>query len=117
MKFPKELIKGSTKNLVLAVLSEGELYGYQILKEIKSRSKDALQFGEGTIYPVLHALEEEGALKSRWEEQESGASRKYYQITTQGRKVLKVAKKDWIDFSEAVNQVLKPNHSQLWTHA
>ena len=114
MKFSKELIKGSTKNLVLAVLKEGELHGYQILKEIKNRSNDALELGEGTIYPVLHALEKEGALESRWEEQANGMKRKYYKITQEGRRKLKEAKKDWADFSTAVNHILNSHPSNLW---
>ncbi len=117
MKFPRELIKGSTKNLILAVLSEGELYGYQIVKEIRNRSKDALQFGEGSIYPALHSLEKEAALRSHWVTQESGPARKYYRITPKGRKVLNTEIKAWKGFTMAVNQVLNPHYFSPWISA
>lgn len=106
------MLKGSIKNLILAVLTEGELYGYQIVKEIEGRSKDTLQFGEGSVYPALHALEKEKLLSSHWVSQKSGPDRKYYQITEKGRKKLKSAKKEWEDFSLAIDSVLrgKPSH-------
>lgn len=109
MKFSREMLKGSIKNLILAVLSEGELYGYQIVKEIEGRSKDALQFGEGSIYPALHALEKDHLLSSRWVSQESGPDRKYYQITKKGAKSLVMARKEWSAFTKAIGQVLKFN--------
>jgi PadR family transcriptional regulator PadR len=106
MRFSKELIKGSTKNLILAVLSDDEMYGYQIVKSILARSGDELAFGEGTIYPALHSLEKAGMLKSHWVEQQSGPNRKYYTLTKKGRKQLTTAKQEWQDFSGAVNKVL-----------
>jgi DNA-binding PadR family transcriptional regulator len=107
MDFSKELIKGSTKKLILSVLNEGELYGYEIIKAIKIKSADALAFGEGSIYPALHQLEKDGYLKSRWEAGRPGTPpRKYYQITEKGKLRLNADLKEWKEFTQAVDSVL-----------
>lgn len=113
MKFSRELIKGSTKNLILAVLADGELYGYQIVKSIREKSGDALEYGEGSIYPALHSLEKSGLLKAKWVAQESGPDRKYYTLTKKGKKVLKDRVAEWKEFSGAVNKVLKDLQIQV----
>ncbi|HLD21476.1 MAG TPA: PadR family transcriptional regulator [Patescibacteria group bacterium] len=106
MKFSSELIKGSTKNLILAILREEELYGYQIVKTIREKSGKSLEFGEGSIYPALHALKKEKYLASRWAE-ENGRKRKYYFLTKEGKKALKQQILEWKEFSGAVNKVLR----------
>ena len=71
MKLSKELVKGSTATLVLSVLKSNDLYGYKIIKEIQLRSENVFDLKEGTLYPILHALEQEGCLESYWEEYEN----------------------------------------------
>ena len=105
MKFSRELIKGSTKSLILAVLLDGELYGYQIVKSIMDKSGNELAFGEGSIYPALHSLEKDGFLTSRWLKQTDNPDRKYYSLTRKGKRVLKANIKEWQEFSAAVNKV------------
>lgn len=105
MKFSKELIKGSTKGLVLAAIGDNEMYGYQIIKVIKERSSDALAFGEGSIYPALHALEKDGLVESKWLAQENLPDRKYYSLTDKGRSKLKLEVAEWKEFTEAVNGI------------
>lgn len=107
MKFSKELIKGSTKKLILAILAEGDLHGYHIIREIKRKSGEALEFGEGSIYPALHALEKEKLIEGYWEQQDGGHERKYYRITPKGRRALKSAVREWKEFTHAVNKALK----------
>lgn len=107
MQFSKELLKGSIRKLILSILSEGELYGYQISKEISRQSEELLQFGEGSLYPALHALELEGSVKSKWVAQDKGPDRKYYQLTSKGLKELAREKQEWTVFSGAMNKVLK----------
>ena len=107
MKFSTELIKGSTKNLILAVLADGERYGYQIVKEIREKSGELLEFGEGSIYPALHSLEQDGTLHSRWVSQESTPDRKYYSLTKKGKRALKQQLGEWRAFSGAVNKVFR----------
>ena len=106
-KFSRELIKGSTKNLILAVIAEEELYGYQIVKSLRKKSNEAFEFGEGSVYPALHSLEKSGYLKSKWVPQEQGANRKYYSLTKKGAKELKKAMAEWKEFSTAVDTVFK----------
>jgi DNA-binding PadR family transcriptional regulator len=105
MKISKELIKGSTSMLVLSVLKDNDLYGYKIIKEIESLSEDVFVLKEGTLYPILHALEEENYLESYWEEN-GGRKRKIYHITKKGLKYLKSKEQEWQTFTVSVNKVL-----------
>ncbi|MCH5191928.1 MAG: PadR family transcriptional regulator [Oscillospiraceae bacterium] len=107
MKISKELAKGSTGLLVLSVLSNGELYGYQIIKTVELMSENVFQMNEGTLYPILHSLEKEGFLTSRWcESEENSRKRKYYKITDKGRKELAAQKAEWESYSRAVDKVV-----------
>lgn len=107
MKYSAELIKGSTKNLILAVLSQDELYGYQVVKAISAQSDALLEFGEGSIYPALHSLEQAGYLTSRWVSQTNLPDRKYYRLTKKGQRALRASLQEWQEFSGAVNRVFK----------
>ncbi len=107
MKFSSELLKGATKNLILSVLSEREMYGYEIVKTIREKSDDLLTLGEGSVYPALHELEKRQYLKSYWMEQEGVPDRKYYTITKKGKKAHQDAMKEWSLFQGAVNKVYK----------
>ena len=80
MKISKELIKGSTAMLVMSVLKKSDMYGYKIIKELELQSESVFELKEGTLYPILHALEEENLLESYWEEFD-GRKRKYYHLT------------------------------------
>lgn len=86
MNIQKELSKGSSSLLVLSVLGTGDMYGYQIIKEIEQRSEFVFSFKEGTLYPILHGFEQEGLVKSYWQDGERGKRRKYYHITDRGLK-------------------------------
>ncbi len=66
MRYSKELLKGGTPLLVMSVLDGKDLYGYRIIRELEVRSENVFQMSEGTLYPILHALEQEGCLKSDW---------------------------------------------------
>lgn len=105
MKISKELMKGTGATLVLSVLASRDMYGYSIVKELEERSENVFSMNEGTLYPILHALEEENCLESYWEEAE-GRKRKYYHITRKGLKRLKESKEEWEYFSKTVNNVL-----------
>lgn len=107
MKISKELAKGSTGLLVLSVLSEEEMYGYQIIQVIAKRSEDVFRLNEGTLYPILHSLEKEGYLESYRAESETGRERKYYKITPQGEFKLKTQLEEWKTFSSAVQSIIK----------
>jgi DNA-binding PadR family transcriptional regulator len=92
----KELVAASTEPLILSLLSEGESYGYQIIQDIKARSQEEIQWTDGMLYPVLHRLEGNGWIKSRWVEIENGRRRKYYSIKKDGKKALETQRNEWM---------------------
>lgn len=106
MNISKELLKGTTKIMVLSVIDGRELYGYQIIKLLKEKSANVLKMGEGTIYPILHHLESEKYLSSRWEDMDNGMKRKYYSLTEKGKGLLKRSLEEWKDFTNIVNTTL-----------
>ncbi len=92
----KELVAASAEPLILALLSEGESYGYAIIQEIKSRSQGQLQWTDGMLYPVLHRMERKGWIKSRWGESETGRKRKYYSLKKDGMKAHETYREQWL---------------------
>ena len=98
----KELVAASTEPLILALLSKGESYGYAIIQDIKTRSRDQIQWTDGMLYPVLHRMEDNGWIRSRWVEIENGRKRKYYSIKSDGKKALENQRGEWM----AVHDVL-----------
>jgi len=87
-------LNGVPELLVLRLLARQEMYGYQIVEEIRTRTREALAFGEGCIYPYLHYLEAEKLVRSRRQEVE-GRNRNYYQLTRRGRKRLEDLTAEW----------------------
>ena len=106
MKIDKGLIGGSTILLVLSLLEKTDRYGYEIIKELEVRSDKTFQFKEGTLYPVLHKLENNGYVKSYMAKGDTGKERRYYKITRSGKKQLTEEKKKWEEFSISVNKVI-----------
>lgn len=92
----KELVAASSKPMVLSILAEGEAYGYEIIQKVRELSSGDIEWSEGTIYPVLHRLEREGLLASEWKEAETGRERKYYFLTSRGRKTLNGERQQWL---------------------
>ena len=80
MKVNKELLKGSTTMMVLNLLSNSNMYGYEMIKTLSEKSENVFELKEGTLYPILHSLEEKNLITSYWDET-SGKKRKYYSIT------------------------------------
>ncbi len=103
MDFNKDLIAASSTPIVLAILSEGDSYGYAIIKRVQELSGGHMEWTDGMLYPVLHRLERLGFIKARWEKAESGRKRKYYRITSQGKAQLAEERKQW----QAVDATLK----------
>ncbi len=92
----KELVAASSRPIVLSVLSRGESYGYAIIAEVKKLSGGSLEYTEGMLYPVLHRLEREGLIKSRWDESETGRKRKYYRLCRDGERALENERQQWL---------------------
>ena len=106
MSIDKGLIGGSTILLLLTLLAETDRYGYEIIKELEDRSDSTFKFKEGSLYPVLHKLENKGYVKSYMAKGDTGKERKYYKITNSGQKQLMEEKKKWEVFSSSVNKVI-----------
>jgi PadR family transcriptional regulator PadR len=105
METQRELLRGSTPTLVLAVLRDGPLHGYGIAREIEERSRHSLQCREGTLYPVLHTLEEDGLIAGEWLVNGERA-RKVYTLTPAGVAAYDERARTWGEFVEAVQSVL-----------
>ena len=103
----KELLKGNTESLLLALLAGEPMYGYQLVKEIKQRSSGYFQFKEGTLYPALHRLERAMLIQGSWQPSPSGQDRRYYTITPKGLEELSRKADEWRHFSRAVNLVIE----------
>lgn len=106
MGINKELMKGSTAILLLSLLEKEDMYGYQMTQELSRISERVFELKEGTLYPMLHGLENEKAIESYWEVAENGKRRKYYQLTKSGRELLAKKKEEWSQYSNAVNAVI-----------
>ncbi|MBX3118722.1 MAG: helix-turn-helix transcriptional regulator [Fimbriimonadaceae bacterium] len=98
--------KGDIAALILGILQDGRLHGYEISKRIRSLSQETLSLGEGQLYPALHRLEEDGLIDSSWDIQEGRPNRKVYEITPVGLAELKEKKKAWEKFTAGVNSIL-----------
>jgi len=105
-KLTKELIGASSVPILLTIISKKETYGYEIIQEVKNITDGAIEYGEGTLYPVLHKLEKKGLIQSVWKKSESGRKRKYYSICEDGSKELAKEKENW----KVMNNII----SKLW---
>ena len=103
MDMNKDLVAASATPLVLAILAEGDSYGYAIIKRVAELSGGHLQWTDGMLYPVLHRLERLGHIKARWEVGDSGRKRKYYRLTAGGRAQLAEERRQW----QAVDATLR----------
>jgi transcriptional regulator len=104
-KFERELLRGSLDLMVLSVLAGGKRYGYSIQKEVRQASGGRVDLAAGTLYPLLHRLEDEKLIKSTWEAS-TGRDRKWYELTAAGRKRLAAQAQEWTDYAACIRQVL-----------
>ena len=100
-----ELLKGHLDLLILAALESGPCHGYAVIEALSEQSGGVFQLPEGTVYPVLHRLEKQGLLSSRWS-QTSGRRRRTYRLTRSGKAALGSQRRDWSIFSQAVAAVV-----------
>lgn len=106
MPIDKSLLSGSTPMLILALLRSGEKYGYEMVSELAKRSDNTFALKEGTLYPLLHALEKEGLVRCSTKAAPNGRARKYYRLTDAGLAQLEAKTAQWREFSAGVNAVL-----------
>lgn len=112
MEINKELMAASSTPIVLAILVEGDSYGYAILQRVRELSGGRMEWTDGMLYPVLHRLERLGHVEARWEVAETGRNRKYYRITSQGRSQLAEDRRQW----QAVDATLRGIWKTLAAH-
>lgn len=105
MAIDKSLVSGSTTMLLLKLLSEKDMYGYEMIETLRQRSQNVFELKAGTLYPLLHSLEDKGYL-TVYEKEAGGKTRKYYAITREGRKMFQQKQEEWDTYSQAVIKVL-----------
>jgi transcriptional regulator len=105
MDVSKDLVAASATPLVLAILAEGESYGYAIIKRVAELSGGHLRWTDGMLYPVLHRLERQGFVAAKWGESETGRRRKYYRITKEGRAHLAAHRQQWQVVDDALRGI------------
>lgn len=105
MAIDKSLVSGSMAMLILKLLEEKDLYGYEMVDTLRRRSNHVFELKAGTLYPLLHTLEAKGFVIS-YEDDGSGKIRKYYSITKEGRRCLKDKTMEWKEYADAVSGVL-----------
>lgn len=98
--------RSDIKMLLLSLLSKKDMYGYQLIQELKELSGDYFSLKEGCLYPILHSLENNELIRSYWEETESKRKKKYYHITEIGKKLLKKEKYEWEKYSHYINNII-----------
>ena len=105
MQIDKDLVAASATPLVLAILAEGESYGYAILKRVRELSDGALAWTDGMLYPLLHRLERLGFVTTEWRTPPEGRRRRYYAITSEGHAALAQHKRQWVTVTRALGDI------------
>ena len=106
-KLSPELMRGSLELMVLSVLSGGPKYGYLLQQEMRNASRGLINTQAGTLYPMLHRLEADKLIRSRWD-QSTGRKRKWYELTQRGKRQLSQQARDWCEYAECVRSLLPP---------
>jgi PadR family transcriptional regulator PadR len=104
-KFQRDLVRGSLDLMVLSVLAGGKKYGYLLQKEVRESSGARVDLPAGTLYPLLHRLEDDGLVRSSWDDS-TGRERKWYELTAAGRKRLAAQAQEWTDYAACIRQLL-----------
>ena len=108
--FSRELKKGSTELLILTLIEDSPLHGYEIGKRIERGSGGRLTFRIGSLYPILCRLEDRGLILGRWVERPGERRRRYYRLTPEGRKALTRERSLWFEFVGTINDLVGAHH-------
>lgn len=111
MEYDREFLNGAVGVLILGLLTERDMYGYEMLQEAERRSARTLQLKEGTLYPALRQMERAGLLKAKWRESASGRARKYYGLTAKGRRQAESKRRQWAAIFTAIRAILGDVHA------
>jgi len=107
LKVDKEILRGYIDTIILSLLYQTDLYGYDLSKEVKKKSQDSFEIKEGTLYLAFKRLESNGYVTSYWQEGSTAARRKYYHLTNSGRAYLNYKKKEWLFMKQLMDQFLE----------
>ena len=110
IRYDREFLTGTVGVLILTLLTERPMYGYEMVQEAARRSADAFLLKEGTLYPALHQMERAGLLKAAWRESAAGRARKYYSLTSKGRRRADSKLRQWVTISAAMRTILGNTH-------
>jgi DNA-binding PadR family transcriptional regulator len=103
----EDMVAASAKPLLLSILAEGESYGCEIIQKVRELSGGQIEWSDGMLYPVLHRLERDRLIAYEWKEADSGRQRKYYFITSDGHKVLKAERQQWLTVHNTLSKLWK----------
>src|ERR1700676_1724051 len=109
MRLAKDLVAASAVPLILSILEEGASYGYIIIQRVRDLSGGEIEWTDGMLYPVLHRLETQGLVRSRWEVSEAGRKRKYYALSAAGKRALAEQKEQWQVVHATLNKLWRPS--------
>jgi len=102
----RELKRGTLEMILLKLISDRSMYGYELISTLERRGGQQFQLKEGTLYPVLYRLENAGFIQAKWETLDRGVPRKYYNLTETGMRQMQTLVDDWQDFCAAVNRLI-----------
>jgi PadR family transcriptional regulator PadR len=111
MKLTKDLVAASAVPLILSLLEDGESYGYAIIQRIEELSKGEIAWTDGMLYPVLHRLEAQGWIQSKWRTSDAGRKRKYYSLAGKGRQALADQKQQWLLVQRTLTTLWRAQHA------
>jgi DNA-binding PadR family transcriptional regulator len=106
-----KIARGSAEIAILSLLAEQPLYGFEISKQIEDRTSGALSFTLASLYPMLYELEKRGWIAGNWQANDAGRDRRYYSLTTAGKKQLAPLREEWRSFFHALDQLAGVNHA------
>ena len=109
MSKPTDLVQGTLDVLILRVIALEPMHGWAIAQRIKQMSNDVLQVGQGSLYPALHKLEQQGWIQAEWGESENNRRAKYYSLTRAGRKAMEAEATQWARLSAAISAIVLPS--------
>lgn len=107
MAKPNDLVQGTLDLLILRTISPEPMHGWAIAKRIQQISQEVLQVQQGSLYPALHRLEQQGWIRAKWAESETGRQAKFYALTAAGKKQLETEKANWSRLSAAIDLVIE----------
>jgi len=110
--FDKELKRGTLEMILLRLITERQMYGYELAATLENRGGSLFRLKEGTLYPVLYRLEKAGYIESRWETLDRGVPRKYYRLTEAGTNYLQARIAEWKEFAAAINRLIEKEASE-----